>query len=54
MKKFNLNFGACDLIRTPEDEFVFLEINPNGRWWWIQELTKMNIAKDIAKFLSLN
>ena len=53
MKKFNLNFGACDLIRTPNDEFVFLEINPNGRWWWIQELTKMEISKSIAKFLAL-
>ena len=54
MKKFNLNFGACDLIKTPEDEFVFLEINPNGRWWWIQELTGMNIASDIAKYLASN
>lgn len=54
MKEFKLHFGACDLIRTPEDKFVFLEINPNGRWWWIQELTKMTIAKDVAKFLSLS
>lgn len=53
MKKMNLEFGAADLIRTPTDEFVFLEINPNGRWWWIQELTGMNIAQDIAKNLSL-
>ena len=52
MKKFNLNFGACDLIHTPDDEFVFLEINPNGRWWWVQELTKMKISKSIAKFLA--
>ena len=52
MKQFNLNFGACDMIRTPDDEFVFLEINPNGRWWWIQELTQMKIAKSIAKFLA--
>ena len=48
----NLEFGAADFIRTPDDEYVFLEINPNGRWWWIQELTGMNIAKDIATHLS--
>ncbi len=54
MKEFNLNFGACDLIRTPNDEFIFLEINPNGRWWWIQELTNMKISEDIAKFLAYN
>ncbi|MFZ0184672.1 MAG: hypothetical protein WAL88_07555 [Nitrosotalea sp.] len=51
-KKMNLEFGAADLIRTPDDDFIFLEINPNGRWWWIQELTGMNIAKDIANHLA--
>jgi len=53
MKLMKLEFGAADLIRTPDDEYVFLEINPNGRWWWIQELTGMNIAKDIAHHLSM-
>ena len=53
MKLMKLEFGAADLIRTPDDEYVFLEINPNGRWWWIQELTGMSIAKDIAHHLSM-
>jgi len=53
MKKMGLKFGGVDLIRTPSDDFIFLEVNPNGRWWWIQELTRMNIAKDIAEYLSL-
>jgi glutathione synthase/RimK-type ligase-like ATP-grasp enzyme len=48
----NLKFGAVDLIRTPSNEFVFLEVNANGRWWWIQELTGVNIAKDIAQALA--
>lgn len=51
MNIFNLEFGAIDMIQTPKNDFVFLEVNGNGRWWWIQELTKMNIAKDIAKNL---
>lgn len=33
-----LAFGAIDLILTPEGEYVFLEINPNGQWAWIQQL----------------
>ncbi len=33
-----LAFGAIDFILTPEDEYVFLEINPNGQWAWIQQL----------------
>lgn len=52
MKKTHLQFGAADLILTPNDEYIFLEINPNGRWWWIQELTGINIAKTIALFLA--
>lgn len=51
-KMMKLEFGAADLIRTPDDQFIFLEVNPNGRWWWIQELTGVNIAKDIAINLS--
>lgn len=33
-----LAFGAIDLIKTPDGEYVFLEINPNGQWAWIQQL----------------
>jgi hypothetical protein len=35
---FGLAFGAIDLILTPEGEYIFLEINPNGQWAWIQQL----------------
>ena len=38
VKELNLQFGAIDLIRTPDDEFVFLEINPNGQWAWIEQM----------------
>ncbi len=53
MKISQLEFGVFDLIRTPNDEFVFLEVNPNGKWLWIEDLTGMNISKDIAKYLSM-
>jgi glutathione synthase/RimK-type ligase-like ATP-grasp enzyme len=52
MEAMKLEFGTIDLIRTPNDDIYFLEINPNGRWWWIQGLTGMSIAKDIATYLS--
>jgi glutathione synthase/RimK-type ligase-like ATP-grasp enzyme len=38
---------AFDLILPPSNDFVFLEVNPNGRWWWIQQLTGVNIAKKL-------
>ena len=48
MKNLGLVYGAIDMIKTPDDELIFLEVNANGRWYWIQELTKIDIAKDIA------
>lgn len=38
VRTLNLAFGAIDLILTPSGEYVFLEINPNGQWAWIQQL----------------
>jgi D-alanine-D-alanine ligase-like ATP-grasp enzyme len=45
-----LRFGALDFIVTPAGEWVFLEINPNGQWVWIDDVTPM-IANAIADAL---
>lgn len=37
LDEFGLRFGAFDFIVTPEGEHVFLEINPNGQWLFVQE-----------------
>lgn len=47
-----INFGAYDLVYTPRGEYVFLEVNANGQWAWIQELTKLPIASAIANLLT--
>ncbi len=52
LKFWGLTYGACDLILTPSGEYVFLEINANGQWYWIEQLTGMPIAKTIAEALS--
>lgn len=51
VKRLGLHFGCIDMILTPEGKYVFLEINPNGQWFWIQEFTKMPIAQAIADLL---
>jgi hypothetical protein len=51
-KYFGLMFSAIDLIVRPDGEVVFLEMNPNGQWGWIQELTGLPIARAIADLLS--
>ncbi len=50
-KYFNLYFAALDFVLTKNNEFVFLEINPNGQWGWIEALTPYRISKEIADSL---
>lgn len=38
VEQLGLAFGAIDLILTPSGDYVFLEINPNGQWAWVQQL----------------
>lgn len=50
-RHYSLVFSTFDLILTPEGEYYFLECNPNGQWYWIEELTQMPMAKTMAKLL---
>ncbi len=34
---FGLKFSSMDFILTPDNQYVFLELNPNGQWAWIQQ-----------------
>jgi len=51
VKKLGLRFGAIDMILTPDNDYIFLEINPNGQWGWIEEFTGLSISKSIAELL---
>jgi len=51
LNKMHLNFGCFDMIVTPENEYVFLECNPNGQWLWIEQETGMKISEAIAEIL---
>lgn len=48
MKCLNLRFGAIDLICDLQGNLWFLEINPNGQWAWIENLTGYPIAAAIV------
>lgn len=37
MQRMGLVFGCIDMIVTPEDEYVFLEVNEQGQFLWIEE-----------------
>jgi glutathione synthase/RimK-type ligase-like ATP-grasp enzyme len=51
IEHYNLHFGAIDLAVTPDDAYVFFEINPNGQWLWIERLTGQRITDAIVEFL---
>ena len=51
LRRLDLQFGAIDFVETPEEEYIFLEINPNGQWAWIETQTGLPISDTIAKQL---
>lgn len=52
MSALRLRFGALDFIVTPTGDWVFLEINPNGQWAWIEDKTGLPITSGIADALT--
>jgi len=51
MRSCGLVYGAIDLIVTPDDAVVFLEVNPAGQYLWIEHLTGAGITAAIADWL---
>jgi glutathione synthase/RimK-type ligase-like ATP-grasp enzyme len=47
----NLKFGAIDFILDENGNYIFLEINPNGQWAWIEHQTDYPISKEIVEIL---
>ncbi|MFA7466919.1 MAG: hypothetical protein WCY82_01480 [Desulfotomaculaceae bacterium] len=50
LSKLNLKFGAFDFI-VNENEYYFLEINPNGQWYWLEDALDLNISECIFNYL---
>jgi hypothetical protein len=51
MERLGLVYGALDLVRTPDDEIVFLEINPAGEWGMLERSLGLPIGDAIADAL---
>jgi len=49
MKEIGLKYGCIDMIVTPDNKYVFLEINPSGQWYFVQLKTEVKIAEAMAK-----
>ncbi|WP_437325023.1 MvdC family ATP-grasp ribosomal peptide maturase [Sorangium sp. So ce381] len=51
LRALGLVFGAVDLIRTPDGEHVFLEVNPAGEWGMLERDLGLPIADALAEAL---
>ena len=51
MDYFSLNYGAIDIILTPDGKHVFLELNPSGEFFWLEQSPGLPISDAIADLL---
>lgn len=51
VKKLGLVSAAIDMVLTPDKRYIFLEINPNGQYLWLELLTGLPISNAIARLL---
>ncbi len=51
MHYFSLNYGAIDVILTPDGRHVFLELNPSGEFFWLERTPGLPVSNAIADLL---
>jgi glutathione synthase/RimK-type ligase-like ATP-grasp enzyme len=52
VRQLGLNFGCIDMILTPDNHYVFLDINPTAaQWLWVEQLTGLSISEAMADLL---
>jgi hypothetical protein len=54
MHEMNLLHGSFDIIQTPENEYVFLEMNEMGQFLWLEERLPEIPALDMFVSFALN
>ena len=52
VRSFGTNFASIDLIVTPAGELVFLDLNPNGQWLWLEHELGLPLVAGMADLLT--
>lgn len=52
MRAFGLTYGSLDIIRRPDGQHVFLEVNSAGEWAWLQQMVHLPIHEALADELT--
>jgi glutathione synthase/RimK-type ligase-like ATP-grasp enzyme len=48
MRRLGLVYGAIDLRRRADGEYLFFEVNPAGQWLFVEQRTGQPIADAVA------
>ena len=51
-RRLGLEYGAIDMRRTPEGEYVFFEVNPAGQFLYVEQPSGLPIAAALAARLA--
>jgi glutathione synthase/RimK-type ligase-like ATP-grasp enzyme len=51
VRTLGLRYGAIDLVLTPDGRYVFLEVNPNGQYLWLEQEVGLPISAALARLL---
>ena len=50
LEHYGLKYGCFDFIFR-DGNYTFLELNPNGQWLWLEQLSGYELSKDFANYL---
>jgi len=51
MARLGLVYGAIDMRLTPDERYIFLEINPAGQWLFVEQRSRQPITASLANTL---
>lgn len=51
LEALDLSFGAIDMTLMKDGSYIFLEINPNGQWGWLEEKTGLPMRRALLDML---
>ena len=51
-RRLGLRFSCVDMVLSCDGEFIFLEVNPNGQWAWIEQKLHIPIRDHIINELT--
>ena len=51
MNLLGISFGAFDFAYTKSKNWIFLEVNPNGQWAWLEQITGVCMTDSLIDLL---